>query len=62
MQAGEGSKGRVMTVDRAGLGFLGFIFGGVTAAVVLVACTMVLGHVEGRWTIDGATAQIALLR
>jgi len=61
MQAGEGSKGRVMA-DRAGLGFLGFIFGGVTAAVVLVACTMVLGHVEGRWTIDGATAQIASLR
>ena len=51
-----------MAADRAGLGFLGFIFGGVTAAVVLVACTMVLGHVEGRWTIDGATTQIASLR
>ena len=29
-----------MTADRAGLGFLGLIFGGVTAAVVLVACTV----------------------
>jgi hypothetical protein len=51
-----------MTADRAGLGFLGFIFGSVTAAVVLVACTVVVGHVEGLWAIDGATAQIASLR
>ena len=34
--------------DRAGLGFLGFIFGGVTAAVMLVAVTVVIGHVDGR--------------
>ena len=51
-----------MAADRTALGFLGFIFGSVTAAVVLVACTVVLGHVEGRWTIDGTTAQIASLR
>jgi len=50
--------GRVMVADRAGLGFLGFIFGGVTAAVVLVACTMVLGHLDGRWTIDDTAAQL----
>ena len=62
MQAGEGSKGRVMTADRTALGVLGFIFGGVTAAVVLVACTMVLGHLDGRWTIDDATTQVASLR
>jgi hypothetical protein len=42
----------VMSADRAGLGLLGFIFGGVTAAVMLVACTIVVGHVEGRWTLD----------
>jgi len=30
--------------DRAGLGFLGFIFGGVTAAVMVVAVTMVIGN------------------
>ena len=51
-----------MTADRAGLGVLGFIFGSVTVAVVLVACTVVVGHVEGLWAIDGATAQIASLR
>jgi hypothetical protein len=38
--------------DRAGLGFLGFIFGGVTAAVMLVAVTVVIGHVGGRLAID----------
>jgi len=41
-----------MTADRNGLGFLGFIFGGVTAAVMLMACTMVIGHVEGRFVIE----------
>jgi len=33
--------------DRAGLGFLGFIFGGVTAAVMLVAATVVISHAGG---------------
>jgi hypothetical protein len=51
-----------MTADRTGLGFLGFIFGGVTAAVVLVACTVVLGHVEGRWALDGAPTKIVALQ
>lgn len=51
-----------MTADRAGLGFLGFIFGGVTAAVVLVACTVVLGHVEGGWAIDATPSKIAALQ
>ena len=51
-----------MTADRAGLGFLGFVFGGVTMAVMLVACTVVLGHVEGRWALDAAPAAIAALQ
>ena len=38
--------------DRAGLGFLGFILGGVTAAVMLVAATMVVAHADGRSTFD----------
>ena len=38
--------------DRAGLGFLGFIFGGVTAVVMLVAATVVISHAAGRLTID----------
>ena len=50
-----------MTADRAGLGFLGFVFGGVTAAVMLVACTVVLGHVEGRWVLDAPPAKVAPL-
>ena len=45
--------------DRAGLGILGFIFGGVTAVVILVAVTMVIGHVDGRFVLDTAPTQIA---
>ena len=45
--------------DRAGLGVLGFIFGGVTAVVILVALTVVLGHVDGRFVLDTAPTQIA---
>jgi len=52
-------QGRIMSVDRAGLGFLGMIFGGLTAAVMLVACTVVLGHLEGRYQLDAPTARVA---
>jgi hypothetical protein len=45
--------------DRVGLGFLGFIFGGVTAAVMLVAATVVIGHVDGRLALDPPPAQLA---
>ena len=38
--------------DRSGLGFLGYIFGGVTLAVMLTAFTVVAGHVEGRLALD----------
>ena len=48
----------MMTADRAGLGFLGLIFGGVTAAVVLVACTVVLGHIDGRFQLETQSAQV----
>jgi hypothetical protein len=47
-----------MTADRAGLGFLGLIFGGVTAAVMLVACTVVLAHVDGRFQLETQSAQV----
>jgi len=40
--------------DRAGLGFLGCIFGGVTAFVMLVAVTVVIGHVDGRLALDAS--------
>jgi len=38
--------------DRAGLGFVGVIFGGVTAAVMLVAISVVIGNAEGRLALD----------
>ena len=41
--------------DRAGLGFVGCIFGGVTAAVMLIAVTVVIGHVGGRLVLDAST-------
>jgi hypothetical protein len=48
-----------MTADRTGLGFLGLIFGGVTAAVMLVACTVVIGHIDGRLQLESQTANVA---
>ena len=42
---------RVMA-DRSGLGFVGFIFGGLTATVMLVAVTVVMAHVEGSLMLD----------
>lgn len=48
------SQGRNMA-DRSGLGFLGFIFGGVTAAVMLVAVSVVSAHVDGRLMLDAPT-------
>jgi hypothetical protein len=41
-----------MVADRTGLGFLGFILGGVTAAVMMVAFTVVVQHVEGHLAFD----------
>lgn len=51
-----------MTADRTGLGFLGLIFGSVTAAVMLVACTVVIGHVDGRWALEAPPARVAVLQ
>ena len=51
-----------MTADRAGLGVLGLIFGGVTAVVMLVAVTVVIGHAEGRFALDAPPTQIAANR
>lgn len=45
--------------DRAVLGFVGFILGGVTAAVMLVAVTVVIGHVDGRLVFEAQPAQLA---
>jgi hypothetical protein len=49
-----------MSADLTGLGFVGFIFGGVTAAVMLVAVAVVVQHAEGRLVLDNpATITVA---
>ena len=40
--------------DRRSLGILGFVFGGVTAAVMLIAIFVVKQHVDGRAALDDA--------
>ena len=47
--------------DRNGLGKLGYMFGGVTLAVVLMAFTVVVSHVEGRLAMEPAPAQVVTL-
>jgi hypothetical protein len=36
----------MLMADRAGLSFVGAIFGGITAVVMLVAVAVVIGHAE----------------
>ena len=50
-----------MAVDRTGLGLLGFIFGGVTVAVMTMAFTVVLQHLEG-YGLDTPSAITILMR
>jgi len=38
--------------DKSSLGLLGFIFGGITAIVALIAGFLVIGHVEGKLMLD----------
>jgi hypothetical protein len=38
--------------DRRSLGIVGFVFGGVTAAVMLIAVMVVKSHIDGRLTLD----------
>ena len=46
--------GKGIMADRRSLGILGFVFGGVTAAVMLIAVIVVKQHVDGRVTLDEA--------
>lgn len=46
--------GEGIVADRRSLGILGFVFGGVTAAVMLIAVIVVKQHVDGRVTLDDA--------
>ena len=46
--------------DRRSLGILGFVFGGVTAAVMLIAVVVVKNHIDGRLSLDGGRAPVVL--
>ncbi len=48
--------------DRRSLGILGFLFGGVTAAVMLVAVVMVKHHIDGRALESGRLPVVAALQ
>ena len=45
--------------DRKSLGILGFMFGGVTAAVMLIAVVVVKNHIDGRLTLDAKAPVMA---
>ncbi len=46
--------GGLTMADKSGLGILGFLFGGVTLAVTLIAFLVVRDHVQGRLQFDDA--------
>lgn len=45
--------------DKISLGFVGYVFGAVTAAVMVVAALVVTAHVNGRLAIDDGLAPVA---
>ena len=44
--------------DKSSLGIVGLAFGGVTAIVAFIAGFLVLGHVDGRLSLDEAGAAL----
>ena len=46
--------------DRRSLGILGFVFGGVTATVMLIAVMVVKNHIDGRLTLDTGRAAVVV--
>jgi hypothetical protein len=51
---------KIATADQTGLKLLGFTYGGVTAAVMLVAAMMVMGHADGNLNLEGPTPASSL--
>jgi hypothetical protein len=47
--------------DRRSLGLLGFMLGGVTAAVMLTAVMVTKHHLDGRLTLDASRSVIAVV-
>jgi hypothetical protein len=46
--------------DRNSLGVLGYIFGGLTALVMVTAFSVVISHVEGRLALEPAAPAIII--
>jgi len=46
--------------DRRSLGILGFVFGGVTVAVMLIAVVVVKTNIDSRLTLDSGRTPVAL--
>jgi hypothetical protein len=46
--------------DRRSLGILGFVFGGVTAAVMLIAVMVVKNHIDGGLTLNVGRTPVVL--
>jgi hypothetical protein len=46
--------------DRVGLGILGYVLGGVTVVVMLVAFTVVMAHLDGSLALEAPTTLAAL--
>jgi hypothetical protein len=44
--------------DRKSLGIIGFVLGGITAAVIGVGVMVVQGHLNGRLTFDNGTRPV----
>jgi len=57
-QPESGMQGATVA-DRTSLGFLGFIFGGVTVAVMLMATTVVFNHLDGHFVLESAPTAVA---
>jgi hypothetical protein len=45
--------------DKRGLRLIGYVYGGLTAAVTLIACVVVANHVSAQSAIDGSAAIVA---
>jgi hypothetical protein len=47
--------------DRKSLGIIGFILGGITAAVITVGVVVVQAHLTGRLALDQASGPVVLV-
>jgi len=47
--------------DRKSLGIIGFILGGITAAVITVGIVVVQAHLNGRLALDHAAGPVVLV-